>query len=72
MTIKNSGDGISSEEIQKVFDRFYKIDKSRSKDKNGMGLGLFIVKTIVKLHGGEISVKSVQGEYCEFSFSLPK
>ncbi len=72
VTIKNSGDGISSEEIQKVFDRFYKIDKSRSKDKNGMGLGLFIVKTIVKLHGGEISVKSVQGEYCEFSFSLPK
>ncbi|MDR2655869.1 MAG: HAMP domain-containing histidine kinase [Oscillospiraceae bacterium] len=69
--IKNSGDGISKTEIQQVFDRFYKTDKSRSLDKSGVGLGLNIVKTIIALHGGDIIVNSVLGEYCEFVVSLP-
>lgn len=69
--VKNSGQGISKEEISRVFDRFYKSDKSRSLDKNGVGLGLYIVRTIVNLHGGEILVRSVEGEYCEFLFTLP-
>ena len=54
-----------------MFDRFYKTDKSRSNDKNGMGLGLYIVRTIIQLHGGEIEVRSQSGEYCEFEFFIP-
>ena len=69
--IKNSGMGIPKEEIPKVFDRFYKTDKSRGLDKKGVGLGLYIVRSIVNLHKGEIIVRSVEGEYCEFMFSVP-
>lgn len=68
--VKNSGMGLSKEEIPHVFDRFYKTDRSRGLDKNGVGLGLYIVRSIVHLHGGDIIVKSVQGEYCEFLFTL--
>ena len=55
-----------------VFDRFYKGDKSRSRDKNGMGLGLYLVRTILQLHGGNIQVTSVQGQFCRFEFYLPR
>lgn len=65
VAIKNSGAGIAADEIALIFDRFYKTDKSRSQDKNGMGLGLYIVRTIIKLHGGEITVQSVENEYCQ-------
>ncbi|MEG0570768.1 MAG: HAMP domain-containing sensor histidine kinase [Oscillospiraceae bacterium] len=68
--VKNSGAGISKEEMPKIFDRFYKTDKSRGLDKNGVGLGLYIVRSIVNLHGGDIMVNSTQGEFCEFVFSL--
>ena len=54
-----------------IFERFYKSDTSRGLDKNGVGLGLYIVKTVISLHHGEIKVRSVEGEYCEFSFWLP-
>ena len=70
--IRNSGEGISKDEIPHVFDRFYKTDKSRSRDKGGAGLGLHIVRSIINLHGGDIVVRSVEGEYCEFVFSIPK
>jgi len=69
--IRNSGIGLSPEELPRVFERFYKTDRSRSLDKTGVGLGLYIVKTVINLHQGEISVRSVQGEYCEFEFWLP-
>ncbi len=69
--IKNSGDGLSKEEIPKLFDRFYKTDKSRSLDKTGVGLGLHIVRSIINLHNTDIIVKSVEGEYSEFGFYLP-
>lgn len=72
VTVRNSGQGLSKEEISKVFDRFYKTDRSRGLDKNGVGLGLYIVRTIVNLHGGDIVVRSAEGEYCEFTFSLPQ
>ena len=72
VTVRNSGAGIPPDEVALIFDRFYKTDKSRSQDKNGMGLGLYIVKTIINLHGGEITVSSVENEYCEFRFWLPK
>lgn len=70
--IKNSGAGIARDDIPRVFDRFYKTDKSRSRDKGGAGLGLHIVRSIVNLHGGEIIVRSVEGEFCEFVFTVPK
>ncbi len=69
--VRNSGIGIASAEMPYIFDRFYKSDKSRSLDKNGVGLGLFIVKSVINLHHGEIYVRSVEGEYCEFFFWLP-
>ncbi len=70
--IRNSGDGIPKDEVASVFDRFYKTDKSRSLDKQGVGLGLYIVKTIVNLHRGDIIVNSVEGQFCEFVFSVPR
>lgn len=69
--IRNTGLGISSEEISKIFERFYKVDKSRSFDVKGAGLGLYIVKSIIELHGGQITAKSDEGNYTEFVFWLP-
>jgi signal transduction histidine kinase len=71
ISIKNSGEGLSEDELPLVFDRFYKTDKSRGLDKTGVGLGLNIVRSIIKLHGGKIMVRSVKGEYTEFIFTLP-
>ncbi len=70
--IKNSGMGIKQSEIDHVFERFYKTDKSRSKDKKGLGLGLYLIRSIIRLHGGDITAKSSVGEYTEFDFYLPK
>ncbi len=70
ISIKNSGTGIASKNISKVFDRFFKEDESRSIDKSGVGIGLYLVKTITELHGGDIIVKSEEGQYTEFIFSL--
>ncbi len=71
VSVKNSGEGISQENLVKVFERFYKTDRSRSLDKNGVGLGLHIVRSIVQMHGGEISANSQDGVYTEFTFSVP-
>lgn len=71
ISIENSGPGIPPEDIRYVFDRFYKTDKSRSMDKKGMGLGLFITKSIMRLHGGHIFVESEPDKYCRFTFQLP-
>ncbi len=68
--IRNSGEGIPESELKYVFDRFYKVDKSRSANKNSTGLGLYIVKTIVDIHGGSVTVRSKPGEYTEFDLSL--
>lgn len=70
-TVRNTGAGIPSHEMPHIFERFYKSDTSRSLDRNGMGLGLYIVKTVINLHYGEIAVRSTEGEYCEFEFWLP-
>lgn len=70
--LRNSGKGIPSEETDKIFERFYKVDKSRSYDVKGAGVGLYLVKTIVELHGGQVSVNSVPDEYTEFVFFIPR
>lgn len=72
VSVKNSGMGIPAKDLPYVFERFYKTDKSRSRDKKGVGLGLYIVKTILNYQGQDIWVKSVEGEYCEFVFTLKK
>lgn len=69
--IENSGPGIAPDELPMVFERFYKTDKSRSRDKNGMGLGLYIVRTIIRLHGGEITASSEPGKFTRFEFWIP-
>ncbi len=70
--IRNSGQGIPARQLPNIFERFYKADRSRGMDKNGTGLGLYIVKTIIDLHGGQITAQSIEGEYTEFKFNLPK
>ena len=71
LKIRNTGEGIKPEELKYVFDRFYKVDRSRSINKNGSGLGLYIVKTIIDIHNGKILVRSLYGEYTEFEVILP-
>ncbi len=71
ITIRNSGQGISDDEISRIFERFYKVDQSRSFDVKGVGLGLYIVKTIVNMHDGVIKADSKKGEYTEFTFTIP-
>ncbi len=71
IVVKNSGEGLSDDELPKIFDRFYKTDTSRSKDKTGLGLGLSIARKIVHLHKGHIVVKSVRDEYTAFEIQLP-
>jgi len=72
ISIYNEGQGIEVESLPYVFELFYKTDKSRGLDKTGVGLGLYIAKTIVNVHGGEISVKSEFGKNCEFTVCLPR
>ena len=69
--ITNSGEGISEEDLTHIFERFYKSDKSRSMDKTGFGLGLHIVKSIVDIHNGKVSVESEYGKSTTFSITLP-
>lgn len=70
--IKNTGDGIPESELPFVFERFYKGDRSRSDIKNSLGLGLYLVKTIVLAHKGQVSVSSRQGQFTAFKVILPK
>ena len=70
VSVSNQGDTIPPEELPLVFDRFHKLDKSRSQNRDGWGLGLYIVKTIVCSHGENISVTSRDGK-TEFTFTMP-
>ena len=70
VSVTNEGETIPPQELDLVFDRFHKLDKSRSQNREGWGLGLYIVKTIVLYHGEDISVTSRDGR-TEFTFTLP-
>lgn len=72
LSIKNSGTGIKADELSRVFERFYKVDKSRSLDSKGAGLGLYLVKLMIEMHGGRVVAKSESEDTAEFSFTLPK
>ncbi|BCI61372.1 sensor histidine kinase [Solibaculum mannosilyticum] len=71
VTVHNTGKGIALSDLPHVFDRFYKSDKSRSLDRKGVGLGLFIVRMLIQAHGGEIVARSMEGQYAEFEFWIP-
>ncbi len=70
--VYNEGQGIPAEDLPYVFERFYKSDKSRGIDKTGVGLGLYIAKTIIEAHHERIWVDSEYGRYCKFGFTLQK
>lgn len=70
--ISNTGNGIPEQELRRIFERFYKVDKSRSEHVKGVGLGLNLTQNIVRLHGGEISVDSEEGGFTTFTFWIPK
>jgi two-component system, OmpR family, phosphate regulon sensor histidine kinase PhoR len=69
--VQDDGPGIPAEALERVFERFYRVDKARSRDQGGTGLGLSIVKHIVQAHGGEVRVVSEVGKGATFFFTLP-
>lgn len=72
LSVTNTGKGIPEEHISKIFNRFYRTDKSRARDSGGYGLGLSIAKAIVEQHNGKISVKSIVDKETTFTIELPK
>ena len=71
VTVADSGPGIASEDLPRIFDRFYRVDPSRARATGGAGLGLTIARHLVESHGGAIWVESNEGEGARFSFTLP-
>ena len=71
LSIIDTGDGIPEDELPHIFDRFYRVEKSRTRGRGGAGLGLAIARKIVELHGAKLSVQSATGMGTTFSFELP-
>jgi signal transduction histidine kinase len=71
VSVADTGEGIPPGELQNVFERFYRVDKSRSRATGGTGIGLTIVKRLVEAHGGRIEVQSEPGKGSRFAFTVP-
>jgi two-component system phosphate regulon sensor histidine kinase PhoR len=69
--VRDTGPGIPAEDLTRVFERFYRVDKARTRDKGGTGLGLSIVKHAIALHDGAVAVESRVGEGTTFRFEIP-
>lgn len=72
VAVADAGEGISSDHLQRIFERFYRTDRARSREIGGTGLGLAIVKHLARLHGGEVSASSILGTGTTFTIELPK
>ncbi len=72
INVSDTGEGILKEHQQRIFERFYRIDRARTREVGGTGLGLAIVKHLAKLHGGEVSLNSTLGEGSTFNIHLPQ
>ena len=70
--VQDNGDGIPAQHLERLFERFYRVDRARSRDMGGTGLGLAIVKHLALLHGGEVAVTSELGKGTTFTIHLPK
>ena len=71
VSISDQGLGIPPKDIPHLFDRFYRVDKARSREQGGTGLGLAISKEVIELHGGKIWAESVENQGSTFTFELP-
>jgi two-component system phosphate regulon sensor histidine kinase PhoR len=71
ISVQDDGPGIPPEARERVFERFYRLDKARSREQGGTGLGLAIVKHTVQRHGGEVGLQSEVGQGSTFFFTLP-
>lgn len=71
ISVADSGEGIPAEDLPNIFERFYRVDKSRSRATGGYGLGLTIARSLVEAHGGKIKVQSELGKGSNFTFTLP-
>ena len=71
LEVSDTGIGIPQESLPRIFERFYRVDKGRSRDEGGTGLGLAIVKHVVQAHGGQVDVESRMGRGTAFRVKLP-
>jgi two-component system phosphate regulon sensor histidine kinase PhoR len=71
LSVTDTGPGIPAEHLPRIFERFYRVDKNRSREQGGTGLGLAIVKHVAQAHGGRVEVKSRVGQGSQFSLILP-
>jgi two-component system phosphate regulon sensor histidine kinase PhoR len=69
--VSDNGIGIPQDDVPRIFERFYRVDRSRSRDMGGTGLGLSIVKHVAQVHGGTIDVESTPGKGSTFRLKLP-
>ena len=69
--VRDQGVGIPHNHLDRIFERFYRVDKARSRERGGTGLGLAIVKHIAQVHGGQVSVTSTVGQGSTFTLRLP-
>jgi histidine kinase len=71
VAVADTGPGIASEHLPRVFERFYRVDPGRSRDEGGTGIGLAIARSVVEAHGGRIWAESQPGKGSVFTFELP-
>jgi signal transduction histidine kinase len=71
ISVTDNGEGIPAEDLPDIFERFYRVDKSRTRATGGRGLGLTIARRLVEAHGGQVAAQSEPGRGSRFSFTIP-